>query len=155
MFIKGNVKPLVMARREVIIKGADPHIDSRGAIYNYDLPEPVNWIGLITSIGKGIIRANHYHPIQEQKVLVISGSFISVFKDLLEKDSLSEHHLVQQGDLVVTPPNVAHAMIFLENTTFVNLVNGERKHENFGKHTIPHVIVKPEDVPDYLKMYGK
>ena len=36
---------------------------------------------------KGTTRANHYHPIQEQKCLVTRGQFISVYQDLLNKNS--------------------------------------------------------------------
>jgi len=143
----------MVGREEVVLKGVDPFIDERGAIYNYELPEAVNWIGLINSKGKGIIRANHYHPEQTQKVLVMSGSFVSVYQDLQDPQSPVKHHLIQKGDLVITPPNIVHAMVFREDTTFLNLVTGERKHENFGKHTIPQVIVKPEEVEHYLKQY--
>ena len=40
--------------------------DRRGKISNYHLPEPINLIGSITS-KFGSVRANHFHPIQEQK----------------------------------------------------------------------------------------
>lgn len=141
-------------REETIIKGADPFVDARGRIDNYYLSEPVNWIGLIVSLGKGIMRANHYHPEQLQKVLVTSGSYISIFKDLSIPNAPIKHHLVQAGDLVITPPNIAHAQIFLEDTTLLNLVTGERKHENYGKHTIPYELIKKEEVEHYMKLYA-
>lgn len=44
--------------------------------------------------------------------------------------------------MVVTKPNVAHAMLFTEDTVFLNLVRGEREHDNYGiTHTIPHVLI--------------
>ncbi len=50
--------------------------------------------------------------------------------------------VVNSGEVTVTKPNVAHAMIFVEDTTFLNLVRGEREHKNYGiTHTIPHLIV--------------
>ena len=107
-------------REEVIINGRDSFKDVRGNIDNYYLTEPINWIGLITTKGikenKNSIRANHYHPEQEQKVLVISGSYISIYKDLTDKNSTIKHHLIRAGDLVITPPNLAQAQIFLEDT---------------------------------------
>ena len=39
----------------------------RGTISNHELTEPINLIGLIDS-KKGTVRANHYHPQQEQNV---------------------------------------------------------------------------------------
>jgi dTDP-4-dehydrorhamnose 3,5-epimerase-like enzyme len=140
-------------RGETIVKGADPYIDDRGKINNYVLDEPVNWVGTITS-KRGIIRANHYHPEQTQKVLVISGKYISVSKDLKVENSSLIHKLVQAGDLVITPPNVAHTMIFLEDSVIINLVTGERKHEDFGKHTIKYELVKPEEIQSYVSQYS-
>ena len=43
---------------------------------------------------------------------------------------------------MVTKANVAHTMIFTKDTVFLNLVRGEREHENYGiTHTIRKVIV--------------
>ena len=121
--------------------GKNNYTDSRGYITNYELPEPINLIGLITS-KKGTVRANHFHPIQEQKCLVTKGSFISVYKDLLSEDDKIVTHVVNENQLIVTKPNVAHAMVFPEDTKFLNLVRGEREHKNYGiSHTMPMKIV--------------
>ena len=126
---------------EYLKQGEKEYIDKRGKISNYELTEPINLIGLITS-KKNTVRANHYHPIQEQKCLVTEGRFISVFKNLLDADQPIITHVVNKGDITVTKPNVAHTMVFSENTTFLNLVRGEREHNNYGiTHTIPHVLV--------------
>ena len=68
---------------ENIKKGEKEFVDSRGKISNYELTEPINLIGYIES-KKGTVRANHYHPIQEQKCILIKGQFISIYKDLLK-----------------------------------------------------------------------
>ena len=64
---------------EEIITGTDKYEDSRGLIENYYFNDPINMIGAVTS-KKGSVRGNHYHPIQTQKCLLISGSYISVTK---------------------------------------------------------------------------
>ena len=74
-------KLIITKDLEHVRKGEKEFIDKRGKISNHELPESVNLIGLIDS-KKGTIRANHYHPIQEQKCLVTKGQFISVYKDL-------------------------------------------------------------------------
>ena len=110
-------------------------------------------VGYIDS-KKGTVRANHYHPIQEQKVLLIKGQFISIYKDLLKKDSIKITHVVNEGDLIVTKPNVAHTMVFTKDTIFLNLVRGEREHENYGiTHTIKHVFVEEEERKMLLENY--
>jgi nucleoside-diphosphate-sugar epimerase/2-polyprenyl-3-methyl-5-hydroxy-6-metoxy-1,4-benzoquinol methylase len=138
---------------EYLKQGEKEFVDSRGKISNYELTEPVNLIGLITS-KKKTVRANHYHPIQEQKCLVIEGQFISVYKDLLSKDNKIITHAVNKGDITVTKPNVAHAMVFSKDSTFLNLVRGEREHENYGiTHTIPHILVNENFKNELLNGY--
>ena len=104
-------------RLEYITKGEKEFIDLRGKISNHELTEPINLIGLISS-KKGSVRANHYHPVQEQKCLLTKGQFISVYQDLLNQGSIKTTHLVNEGDLIVTKPNVAHAMIFTKDSFF-------------------------------------
>ena len=83
---------------EHVRDGEKEFIDSRGRISNHELTEPINLIGLIDS-KKGTTRANHYHPIQEQKCLVTKGQFIEVFKDMLNKNSPKSTQVVNEGQL--------------------------------------------------------
>ena len=138
--------------KEIIIKGKDAFIDDRGSILNYTLTEPVNVVGLIITKA-GSVRSNHYHPKQEQKLLLISGKYISVTKDVHNKDSPIDHHLIESGDLVITPPMIAHTTIFLEDSTMINLIHGNRYHHNFKEHTIRYELVSEGDVQKYLDMY--
>ena len=138
---------------EHVRKGEKEFIDKRGKISNHELPEAINLIGLIDS-KKGTIRANHYHPIQEQKCLVTKGQFISVYQDLLNKNSPKITHVVDEGQLIVTKPNTAHAMVFPKDTVFLNLVRGEREHENYGvTHTVKHVLVDEKEKDLLLSCY--
>ena len=130
---------------EYIIRGSDPYTDKRGEIKNYKLKEKINLIATITS-KKGSMRSNHYHPAQQQKCLLIKGEYISIYKDLLENNSNKITHLVKPGDLIFTEPNVAHTMVFTKDSTFLNLVTGEREHKNFGKtHTIPYQLINENE----------
>ena len=126
---------------EIIEIGQDEFIDKRGIISNYYIDDSINMIGYVES-KKGSIRGNHYHPVQTQKCLLIKGKYISVTKDLLNPNSVVETRLIQEGDLSTIPPNVAHTMVFLEDSVFLNLVNGEREHENYGMtHTLKFELV--------------
>ena len=121
--------------------GRDNFVDSRGIISNFYIDDYINMIGYVESV-KGSIRGNHYHPVQTQKCLLITGKYISVTKDLLDPSSVVETRLVKEGELSTIPPYVAHTMIFLEDSTFLNLVNGERKHQNYGTtHTLKYDLV--------------
>ena len=151
MIQKWSPKPLT--ELEYIKKGEKEFVDERGIISNYELSEPINLIGYIES-KKGTIRANHFHPVQEQKCLLIKGQYISVYKDLLDKDSLKITHIVNAGDLIVTKPNVAHTMVFTQNSIFLNLVRGEREHANYGiTHTLEYKMVDSIERDLLIKNY--
>ncbi|MBI3034100.1 cupin domain-containing protein [Candidatus Woesearchaeota archaeon] len=119
---------------ETIKRISPAFTDQRGAITNI-LEEPISHVAIITSM-KGAVRGNHYHPEQTQYVYLISGKYESISKDLKKKDAREERVTVQAGDLVTTPPMIAHAMIFLEDSTFLNLTPGNRDTDKFKEHTI-------------------
>lgn len=145
-------KPAHPVGKEIIIKAQVPYSDERGSMDYHVLTEPVDWVGTIFT-KKGAIRANHYHPEQEQKLLTLTGKCISVYRDLSTPNAPIKHHLAGPGDLLVTAPNVAHAVIYLEDTIQLNLVHGERVPDNYGKHTIRHWLVKEEDKQKYIDLY--
>ena len=138
---------------EYVKTGENEYVDLRGKISNHELTEPINLIGLINS-KKGTIRANHYHPQQEQKCLFTKGQIIEVFQDLLNPNSPKVTQVVNEGELSIIKPNVAHTMVFTKDTTFLNLVRGERDHDNYGiTHTIKHNIVNEEEKKLLLSCY--
>ena len=138
---------------EHVRDGENEYIDSRGKISNHELTEPINLIGLIDS-KKGTIRANHYHPQQEQKCLFTKGQIIEVFQDILNPNSPKITQVVNEGQLSIIKPNVAHTMVFTKDTTFLNLVRGEREHDNYGiTHTIKHVFVDKKERDLLLSCY--
>jgi nucleoside-diphosphate-sugar epimerase/dTDP-4-dehydrorhamnose 3,5-epimerase-like enzyme len=138
---------------EHVRDGNNEFIDSRGKISNHELTEPINLIGLIDS-KKGTIRANHYHPQQEQKCLFTKGQIIEIFQDILNPNSPKITQVVNAGQLSIIKPNVAHTMVFTKDTTFLNLVRGEREHDNYGvTHTIKHVFVDEKERDLLLSCY--
>ena len=138
---------------EHVRDGDNEYVDDRGKISNHELTEPVNLIGLIDS-KKGTIRANHYHPQQEQKCLFTKGQIIEIFQDILNPNSPKITQVVNEGQLSIIKPNVAHTMVFTKDTTFLNLVRGEREHDNYGiTHTIKHVFVNKKERDLLLSCY--
>ncbi len=138
---------------EYVRNGEKLFVDNRGKISNHELTEPINLIGLIDS-KKGSIRANHYHPQQEQKCLFTKGQIIEIYQDIINPDSPKITQVVNAGQLSVIKPNVAHTMVFTKDTTFLNLVRGERDHENYGiTHTVKHVFVDEKEKNLLLSCY--
>lgn len=152
MILKWSKKNLINDL-EYVKDGENEYVDSRGKISNHELTEPINLIGLIDS-KKGTMRANHYHPQQEQKCLFTRGQIIEVFQDLLNPNSPKITQVVNEGQISVIKPNVAHTMVFTKDTVFLNLVRGEREHENYGvTHTIKHNIVSEKEKELLLSIY--
>jgi len=60
--------------------GKDNFVDNRGIISNFYIDDYINMIGYVESV-KGSIRGNHYHPVQTQKCLLITGKYISITRD--------------------------------------------------------------------------
>lgn len=123
-----------------IIKVVKPEFsDERGAIANI-LEKPICHVAIITS-KKGSIRANHYHPKQFQYVYLISGSYESISKNLKAKNAKIEKRIIKPGNLVITPPMIAHAMRFLEDSVMLNLTTGQRYSHNFERHTKKYKLI--------------
>jgi nucleoside-diphosphate-sugar epimerase len=152
MILKWSKQNLIK-ELEHVRDGENEFIDDRGKISNHELTEPINLIGLIES-KKGTIRANHYHPQQEQKCLFTKGQIIEIFQDILNPNALKITQVVNEGQLSIIKPNVAHTMVFTKDTTFLNLVRGERDHENYGiSHTIRHWFVDEKERDMLMECY--
>ena len=122
------------------IKHIEPAFeDERGIIANI-LEEPITHVAIITS-KKGAIRANHYHPEQMQYVYLVSGEYETVSKDLKDKNAKLESQTVKPGDLVITPPMIAHAMRFKKDSVLLNLTTGQRDSDKFSEHTVKYQVI--------------
>ncbi|MGA0077350.1 MAG: class I SAM-dependent methyltransferase, partial [Pelagibacteraceae bacterium] len=82
------------------------------------------------------------------------GQIIEIFQDILNPNSPKITQVVNEGQLSIIKPNVAHTMVFTKDTTFLNLVRGEREHDNYGiTHTIKHVFVDEKERDLLLSCY--
>lgn len=69
-------------------------------------------------------------------------------------NALVETKVINEGDIAIIKPNVAHTMVFTQDTIFLNLVRGEREHENYGiTHTLPYVLVDEDMRVRLLESY--
>ena len=90
---------------------------------------------------KGTLRANHYHPQQEQKCLFTKGQIIEIFQDIINPHSPKITQVVNAGQLSIIN-QMLHTRWFLQKIQLLNLVRGERDQDNYGiTHTIKHVFV--------------
>ena len=96
--------------------------------------------GKITSVlvipsKKGAIRANHYHKRDSHYVYMISGKMRYTVKDLTKKHARKQSVILKAGDLVYTPPMVAHAMEFLNDSVFLALTTELRDQKHYENDT--------------------
>lgn len=100
--------------------------DERGEMsYVIDGEAEINSILLITS-KKGAVRANHYHKKDSHYSYMVSGKMEYTWYDIQPKKTQKKTVIVKTGDLIYTPPMVAHAMHFLEDSTFLALSAKQR-----------------------------
>ena len=130
---------------EQIIQHGTSYHDARGVIDNILSGVEIVHIARISS-RKGSVRGNHYHPSQDQYILVISGGLKSVSGPVSEDGSIgmTVEVLAGPGTLLHCPPNVAHAYYFLEDTWFLNMDTGSRGEP--GEDTIPCTVLREEDI---------
>lgn len=133
--------PMTDPHYEIITHPDIAYEDARGVIVNLVTDPRLQHVAWITSKA-GAVRANHWHPEGcEQWMYLLRGSYRTVAQRVDHDGNLigeREEQIVRAGDLVFTPPYVAHAQEFLEESEFLNIDAVGREHEGYGKtHTFP------------------
>ena len=124
-----DIKPLTEEEKaawpdEVIVDLPNPFADVRGAIQPL-VDEDIKSCVLITS-KKGTVRANHYHKTDWHYCYVLSGR-IEYYHRPTGDGAAPEKVTVAAGQMFFTPPQVDHAMVFTEDTTFLAFGRNSRK----------------------------
>lgn len=114
-------------------------VDGRGEIINV-FEGTTGHVAYITS-KKGSVRANHYHKKDVQYMYLVSGAYESHCCDV----NNPEHRQVlkvKAGDIVKTPPMVAHAQKFTEDSVFLSLTTREREEGKYEEDTIAYPVIE-------------
>ena len=133
-----SVRPIAEEERKswpkgVIVELENPFTDARGRILPLvDLP--MESCVLIES-RKGSVRANHYHQTDWHFCYVLSGS-IEYLHRPHGSAAKAERVLVKKGQVFFTPPQVDHAMLFPEDTTFLVLGRNSRAQEVYESDVV-------------------
>lgn len=126
-----DIEPLTESERKAwpktVITPLDQSFkDARGEIIPLvDLP--MKSAVLITS-KKGTVRANHYHRTDWHFCYVISGR-IAYYHRPQGHSAPPDKVIIEAGQQFFTPAMVDHAMVFLEDTTFLTLGRNSRRQE--------------------------
>ena len=123
-----------------ILKRIDPAMtDTRGAITNI-FEGRVEHIALITS-KKGSVRANHYHKEDHQYIYLMSGAYESHCCDVRHPEK-KQVLKVRPGEMVYTPPLIAHAQKFTEDSVFLALSTRQREQGKYEEDTIAFPVIE-------------
>lgn len=150
-----KIKPVTSEERkawpkDVIVPLDHAFTDARGRIVPLvDLP--MESCVLIES-KKGTVRANHYHQTDWHYCYVISGE-IEYHHRPHGSSAEPDVVIVRQGQLFFTGPGVDHAMVFLEDTSFMCMGRNSRAQEVYEADVVRIAPLKeerkPEAAPDY------
>jgi dTDP-4-dehydrorhamnose 3,5-epimerase-like enzyme len=122
------------------IRHIDPAFrDNRGDIINV-FEGKIEHIALITS-KKGTVRANHYHKEDYQYIYLVSGAYESHCVDV--RDPKKRQVLqAKPGDLVETPPFIAHAQKFTMDSVFLALSARRRESGKYEEDTVAYRVIE-------------
>ena len=105
-----------------------PFVDQRGSIQ--PLVDLMMKSAVMIESKAGSLRANHYHKTDWHYCYVISGK-IEYFHRKLNSSKKPELIIVEQGNMVFTPPLVEHCMKFPDDTLFLTLSRNPRDQSTY------------------------
>ena len=105
--------------------------DERGEIIDIMAKEKIEYVTLITSM-KGTTRGNHYHMKTVQWVYLLEGR-MKLLTQMPNDPVIAT--VLEKGDLAMTEPMERHAMIALEDSSFMVFTHGMRGGEDYEKDT--------------------
>jgi quercetin dioxygenase-like cupin family protein len=86
---------------------------------------------LIIESKQGAVRANHYHKTDAHVMYILSGKARYVEAAIGEPGKLTKDRIVGPGETILTPPLVAHAMEFLEDSAMIVCTRNERDYDTY------------------------
>jgi dTDP-4-dehydrorhamnose 3,5-epimerase-like enzyme len=85
---------------------------------------------------KGSRGAGHYHKKDAHYVYVLSGKIKRSEKNMNYKNSKIVSKILKPGDLIFTPPMVAHSDLFLEDSIILAFTTKNRNPKQYENDTI-------------------
>jgi len=116
------------------------HDDERGMIADIFYNKNINHVAVVKTHGPAV-RGNHYHKNTTQHILMTSGTMRYWWRHI---DSDEWHCFdVLPGNLITTPPNEVHTLVYTEPGEFVVFSEGKRGGKDYESDTFR---VEPLDV---------
>lgn len=121
-------------QQEVVTKPVIVASDDRGIIEK--LVEGDFQSVLRITCRPGSIRANHYHKRDSHICYLVKGKLEYVYRDAQDATAPLQTIIIEAGQLFYTPPMLAHAMRFLEESEFYTFTTQPRGQAEYEEDTV-------------------
>ncbi len=138
-FHKASQDPRVL--ENPILNLEAPFADARGSIQPL-VDEDMKSAVLITS-KKGTVRANHFHKTDWHYCYVLSGTIEYHYRPV-GQNSAPRITTIKAGQMFFTPPMLEHAMVFVEDTSFLCLGKNSRDQASYEADITRVTLVAPK-----------
>ena len=91
---------------------------------------------------KGTVRSNHYHKKDSHYLYVESGKCEYSEKPLRKKNATIETVTLVPGDVVLSKPNIIHAVKFLKDSVLYAFTTEKRNQDVYEKDTVRITIIE-------------
>ncbi|TSC72503.1 MAG: hypothetical protein G01um101438_587 [Parcubacteria group bacterium Gr01-1014_38] len=91
----------------------------------------------------GTVRANHYHKRDSHLCYLVRGKIEYVYRDALDERAPLQRMIIEPGQLFYSPPMVAHAMVFLEDSEFYCFTTSPRHTQKDYEDDVVRVTLVP------------
>ena len=114
----------------MLIKPA--HIDQRGEIIDILTNTDIDSATIVT-FNINAIRGNHYHKNTTQWNYVLTGEIDYYSMNMIDRKI--ENRVLTAGYLIISPPNIAHALKANQESKVLILTKGPRSGDNYETDT--------------------
>ncbi len=92
----------------------------------------------------GSVRANHYHKRDSHICYLVSGKIEYLHRPALNENAPLQREIIEPGQLFYTPPMIAHAMHFLEDSEFYCFTTQSREQEVYEDDVVRVILFAPK-----------
>ena len=134
-----------------VVKLEKPFVDGRGSIK--PLVDIMMKSAVMIESKAGSLRANHYHKTDWHYCYVVSGT-IEYLHRVTGSTSEPETIVVNEGEMVFTPPMIDHGMKFPVDTVFLTLSRNPRDQESYEKDVVRVEMVSADGLTSWTPEDG-
>ena len=134
-----------------VIKLEKPFVDVRGSIK--PLVDIMMQSAVMIESKAGSLRANHYHKTDWHYCYIISGKIEYLHRPTGSNQN-PETILVNEGEMVFTPPMIDHAMKFPVDTVFLTLSRNPRDQASYEADVVRVDMVSTDGLKSWTPEAG-